>query len=140
MYSYKNILVAVDIFSDYQKVLERALSIAQQPAQLSLVYVTFPHVFFESYGIGVGTDFVNDNQKSAKATLLELAKEHHITDKQIYAPIGSPVSEIHILSESIGTDLIVIGTHGQSGLKLLLGSTANGVLHGVKCDVLAVRV
>jgi universal stress protein A len=37
-------------------------------------------------------------------------------------------------------DLIVIGTHGRHGLGLLLGSTANGVLHGVKRDVLAVRV
>jgi universal stress protein A len=37
-------------------------------------------------------------------------------------------------------DLIVMGTHGQSGLKLLLGSTANSVLHGAGCDILAVRV
>lgn len=140
MHSYKNILVAVDVFTDYQKVLERALNIAKKPAQLSLVYVTFPHVYFESYGVGVGTDFVNDNQKRAKVTLLELAKKHHIPDKQVHAPIGSPVDEIHMLSDSIDSDLIVIGTHGQSGLKLLLGSTANGVLHGVKCDVLAVRV
>jgi universal stress protein A len=36
--------------------------------------------------------------------------------------------------------LIVIGTHGQKGLQLLLGSTANAVLHGAGCDVLAVRI
>ena len=140
MHSYQNILVALDIFSDHKKVLERGLSLAQKPAQLSLVYVTFPHVYFESYGVGVGADFVNDNQKSAKATLLEMAEPHNIPDDQIYAPIGSPVDEIHLLSESVKADLIVMGTHGQSGLKLLLGSTANGVLHGVKCDVLAVKI
>ena len=39
-----------------------------------------------------------------------------------------------------GADLIVIGTHGRHGLGLLLGSTASGVIHGVQCDVLAVRV
>jgi len=33
-----------------------------------------------------------------------------------------------------------MGTHGRHGLGLLLGSTASGVLHGVDCDVLAVRV
>jgi len=140
MQSYQNILVPLDIFSDYKKVLERALSLAQNPQQLSLVYVTFPQVYFESYGVGVGTDFVNDNQKSAKATLLDLAEKHHIPSKQIYAPIGSAVDEIHQLSESIKADLIVLGTHGKSGLKLLLGSTANGVLHGVKCDVLAIKI
>lgn len=140
MHRYQNILVPLDIFSDYQIVLERALSIVQKPSEISLVYVTFPHIYFESYGFGVAADFVNDNQKNAKTTLLEVAKEHHIPDQQIYAPIGTPVDEIHLLSESIKADLIVMGTHGQSGLKLLLGSTANGVLHGVKCDVLAVRI
>jgi len=34
----------------------------------------------------------------------------------------------------------VVGSHGRHGLALLLGSTANGVLHGASCDVLAVRV
>jgi universal stress protein A len=140
MDSYQNILVALDLFSDYKPVFERALNIAQSPSQISLIYVTFPQVYFESYGVGVGMDYVNDNQESAKATLFELAKTHHITDDQVYVPIGSAVNEIHVLSESIKADLIVIGTHGQSGLKLLLGSTANGVLHGVKCDVLAIRI
>jgi universal stress protein A len=140
MDGYQNILVALDLFTEHKSVLDRALSIAQRPGQISLVYVTFPQVYFDSYGVGVGTDFVNENHKSSKATLLELAKIHHIPDAQIYVPIGSAVDEIHVLSESIKADLIVMGTHGQSGLKLLLGSTANGVLHGVKCDVLAIRI
>lgn len=140
MHSYQKILVSLDIFADHKKVLERALSIAQKPEQISLIFVTFPNVYFESYGVGVGADFVNDNQNNAKANLLELANKHDIPAKQVYAPIGSPVDEIHKLSESLKADLIVMGTHGQSGLKLLLGSTANGVLHGVKCDVLAVKI
>ncbi|WP_339723239.1 universal stress protein [uncultured Paraglaciecola sp.] len=140
MQNYQNILVPLDIYSDHKIVLERALTLAQKPSQLNLVYVTFPHVYFESYGVGVGADYVNDNQKNAKETLLKLAKKHHIPESQIHAPIGSPVDEIHQLSERIKADLIVLGTHGQSGLKLLLGSTANGVLHGVKCDVLAIKI
>jgi universal stress protein A len=138
MGSYQHILVALDLFTGHKSVLGRALSIAQRPGQISLVYVTFPKVYFDSYGLG--TDFVNDNQKSSKATLLELAKTHHIPASQIYAPIGSTLDEIHLLSESVRADLIVMGTHGQSGLKLLLGSTSNGVLHGVKCDVLAIKI
>jgi universal stress protein A len=35
---------------------------------------------------------------------------------------------------------VVLGTHGQKGVQILLGSTANSVLHGANCDVLVVRV
>jgi len=140
MYSYHNIIVALDLFFDHKPILDRALDIAQSSSQISLIYVTSPQIYLESYGLGIGTDFVNDNQETAKATLLELAKTYHIPDEQVYAPIGSAVDEIHLLSESVKADLIVLGTHGQSGLKLLLGSTANGVLHGVKCDVLAIKI
>jgi len=38
------------------------------------------------------------------------------------------------------TDLVIVGSHGRHGVRLLLGSTANAVLHGAECDVLAVRV
>ena len=53
---------------------------------------------------------------------------------------GRPAAEIHAACKGKDIDLVVIGTHGQSGLQLLLGSTANSVLHGSTCDVLAVRV
>ncbi len=33
-----------------------------------------------------------------------------------------------------------IGSHGRSGWKLLLGSTANKLLHGAHCDILTLRV
>ena len=44
------------------------------------------------------------------------------------------------LAEEQSVDLIIIGSHGRHGLALLLGSTANAVLHHAKIDVLAVRV
>ena len=53
---------------------------------------------------------------------------------------GRPESEIHSLAKELKVDLIVVGSHGKHGLSLLLGSTANGVLQGSPCDVLAVRV
>lgn len=45
-----------------------------------------------------------------------------------------------MLFASVNVNLIMIGNHGQSGLKLLLGSTIDGVLHGVESDVLAIRI
>jgi universal stress protein A len=59
---------------------------------------------------------------------------------QRYIVTGHTESEIHRVAKEISADLIIVGSHGRHGLALLLGSTANGVLHGATCDVLAVRV
>jgi universal stress protein A len=59
---------------------------------------------------------------------------------QRHLAYGQPRQEIHRLAEEQGCDLIVVGSHGRHGLALLLGSTANDVLHGAPCDVLAVRL
>ena len=53
---------------------------------------------------------------------------------------GQPRQEIHHLAKEHECDLIVVGSHGRHGLALLLGSTANDVLHGAPCDVLAVHL
>jgi universal stress protein A len=53
---------------------------------------------------------------------------------------GNTRREILRVAEENGVDLIVLGSHGRQGIQLLLGSTANAVLHGAPCDVLAVRV
>jgi universal stress protein A len=53
---------------------------------------------------------------------------------------GIPKQEIIHIAEQEKVDLIVVGSHGRHGLALLLGSTANSILHYAKCDVLAVRL
>ena len=54
--------------------------------------------------------------------------------------MGSPKTEIVRVANENKVDLIIVGSHGRHGLALLLGSTANGVLHHATCDVLAVRL
>ncbi|MEX0618943.1 MAG: universal stress protein, partial [Pseudohongiellaceae bacterium] len=59
---------------------------------------------------------------------------------QQFALLGAPSTEIRNLASEQNADVIVIGSHGHSGWKILLGSTANKVLHGAACDVLTVIV
>jgi universal stress protein A len=53
---------------------------------------------------------------------------------------GTPKQEIVRLAEQEGIDLIVVGSHGRHGLSLLLGSTANSILHYAGCDVMTIRL
>ena len=81
-----------------------------------------------------------DIQNQAEQQIAEIAKRLNIPSAQQHITMGRPETEIHHLAANISADVIVIGSHGRHGLALLLGSTANGVLHGASCDVLAVRV
>ena len=54
---------------------------------------------------------------------------------------GVPSEEIIRIAAAEGTDLIITGTHGRTGLRrILMGSVAEGVLRGAPCPVLTVRL
>jgi universal stress protein A len=78
--------------------------------------------------------------QQATQQLHRFAESNGIDEQHQHIVLGRPEVEIHATAEELGADLIVVGSHGRYGLALLMGSTANGVLHGASCDVLAVRV
>lgn len=142
MASYTKILMAVDLSDDSDRVAERALAIARNNnAELHVIHVIEPLSF--AYGGDIPMDFsgIQDEiHQQAVSQLEKFATRHGIDADRRHVVLGRPEVEIHGLVDEVGADLIVVGSHGRYGLALLMGSTANGVLHGASCDVLAVRV
>ena len=85
-------------------------------------------------------DLHKELEKQASEKLDALSKELGVAAPNCFLEVGITEKEIIRIAEAQGADLIVLGSHGRHGLSLLLGSTANAVLHHAKCDVLAVRV
>ncbi|WP_105104000.1 universal stress protein [Microbulbifer pacificus] len=142
MSGYNNILVGLDLSEESSQVLDRAAQIAaQSSARLSLAHIIEPLTFAYGGDIPMDLSEVQEQlQNQAKEQLRRAAASLNIPADRQHVVLGQPATEIHRLAEESGCDLIVIGSHGRHGLALLLGSTANGVLHGAGCDVLAVRV
>jgi universal stress protein A len=146
MSAYRNILVAVDLSNESRIVIKRALAAVDKSAKIHLVYVQEPmdsvYMGVVPYGpVFVGMDEVEANlKKELQDRLAALGKDFGIAADGLHFLSGSPAKEIHQFVDGHGIDLVVIGTHGQKGVQLLLGSTANSVLHGCSCDVLAVRI
>jgi len=142
MSQYKKIMVAIDLSDDSNPVMERARAIADlSGAELHLVHVIEPLSF--AYGGDIPMDFSGIQEEihqQATEQLHRFAESHNIDGAHQHILLGKPEVEIHAKSDELGVDLIVVGSHGRSGLALLMGSTANGVLHGANCDVLAARV
>lgn len=140
MAEYAHILVALDLSEESAQVLQRATALADANCRLTLLHVIEPLTF--AYGGDIPVDLTEVQQQlqeQATASLAAMAGRVSGTPEQLVV-IGQPAAEIHQLAEQRDCDLIVLGSHGRRGLALLLGSTANAVLHGAKCDVLAVRI
>ncbi|MFU8816098.1 MAG: universal stress protein [Pseudomonadales bacterium] len=144
--AYRHILAAVDLSEESSQVLDRARAEADQHgARLSLLSVVKP--LTQVYGGidiaplgGTNVSFEQQALDQAGQQLAELARRYGVAASDAHVLLGAPAYDIREFARTAGADLIVIGTHGRHGLGLLLGSTANGVLHGVDRDVLVVRV
>lgn len=142
--TYENILVAVDLSDEASAVIEEALRVKERyNGRITLMSVIKPFTalanpMMETATTSVYESFIHEAESQCKAHLAKLAQKYGIED--VLLKHGQPAAEIHSTAESIGADLVVLGTHGTHGPALLLGSTPNAVLHGMTCDVLAVRV
>jgi len=144
MNNYKHILLAADFSEHGQRVSERANDLARRyQARLSIIHVVdnLP-ITDATYGpvIPFDVDLTEELMKAAKKRLAEEAEKLQIPEESRWLELGSPKLEIIRVAEEQHVDLIVVGSHGRHGLALLLGSTANGVLHHASCDVMAVRL
>lgn len=140
---YSNILLAVDLHPACDDVTAaRAVAIAKDMnAKLSIVHGV-EHI--NAYGMAQAYPTVIDLEeqmaKEAKDTLAKFSVKYGIPPERQFVEVGPPKLIILDKAEEVKADLIIVGSHGRHGIALLLGSTANSVLHSSKCDVLAVRI
>lgn len=146
MATYHKILAAVDLSNESDIVLNQARLIADPEAEIHVVYVQEPmdNVYVgivpQSAALSGLGDLETQLGEELKQKLEKLGAKFGFPDNRLHILHGSPATEIHRFAREHEIQLIVIGTHGQKGLQLLLGSTANAVLHGACCDVLSVRI
>ena len=140
---YQHLLIAVDLTDECHPVVERALAIAASSgAKAALVHIVEPMAMAFGGDVPMDLSLLQQQQfDQARERLQSFAGRYpQLGAEQRHLAYGQPRQELHRLAEEQGCDLIVVGSHGRHGLALLLGSTANDVLHGAPCDVLAVRL
>ncbi len=142
MAGYKEVLVAVDLSDGSSGALQRAVEQVGAGATVSIVHVLEPAYYYYGMEPALGTlapGFEEEMLKLATTQLAEVGRKYGVPPARQYLERGHAPTQILRLAQDKGVDLIVVGSHGRHGWRLLLGSTANAVLHGARCDVLAVR-
>lgn len=144
MEHHRHILAAVDFGGDSDQVIDRAAALARaMGARLSLVHVVeFLHFDLASelvlpQDVHLETQMVEAATRRLAAIAADIDVDGSVNH---WVELGATKQEIIRIAGTQGVDLIVIGSHGRHGIGRLLGSTANAVLHGASCDVLAVRI
>ena len=136
-----SILVPIDFSRPSRAALDYALDLAEAfKAPVTLLHVIeVPAVpIFATYPAPVDSDMVADAKKKLAALA---AKQRRARDllQPVRVRTGSPFREIVRAAESLKMDLVVLATHGFTGVKhVLLGSTAERVVRHAPCPVLVV--
>lgn len=136
--------------TDFSESSEDAWALAQRLAETLGAEVLVVHVFVEPplYGdppLAGGETTWQVFERARKWVTDELDKMvNHAREKGIAARsimrTGTPHQEIVDLATEEGADLVVMGTHGRSGLnRVLIGSVTERVIRFVPCPVLTVR-
>ena len=142
---FSNILVPFDLSNQSIRAFKSALDIAKKyNSKITLLTClegdAWHHKFYDSRA---------DNElikKQKKVTLSQvekleaLAKKANVTAKSQILKSTSVVKDIVTFAKSRKIDLIVMGSHGRTGVdKLILGSIANGVAQKASCPVLIIK-
>lgn len=141
----KKILVPIDFSKCSLKALTYGIAFAKQfKAAITLLYVVQPYYVAGDYAGGLDYAALTQEIEESSAKRLKEMAQKAIGNKAKYKVLletGRPVDEITRTAEELNIDLIIISTHGHTGLKhVVLGSTAENVVRHAPCPVLTVRV
>jgi len=144
LFRLKKILVPIDFSDCAKKALQYAIPLARHhQAAITLLYVASR----PNYS---GSEFTGLDYPALEADLVATGEKDlcALAEKEVQASVpvetlvraGLPVVEIIDAAKSLKSDLIVISTHGRTGLKhVFLGSVAEHVVRAAPCPVLVVR-
>ncbi|MBI3417501.1 MAG: universal stress protein [Verrucomicrobia bacterium] len=138
-----SILVPIDFSAESKKALRYAVPFAEQfGAKLTLLHVVEPVATpdFVTFPLMMENDRI---VATCRAKLATVARQQKLDPKLVektLVRLGQPFHEITEAARTLKVDVIVISTHGYTGLKhALMGSTAERVVRHAPCPVLVVR-
>jgi nucleotide-binding universal stress UspA family protein len=142
----KRILVPVDLSPNSLRALDHAVDLAKPfKAELAVLFVVEPIYYavpdFTGGAAAMG-GVLDEQRRSARAQLARLEQRYakRRVKLRTHLQTGTPYQAIVDTAKQLRTDLIVMATHGRTGVThLLMGSVAERVVRLATCPVLTLR-
>ena len=139
---YKRILVAVELSPVDEQVCLRAQSMATIDPEIvvDFMYVVEPIITDYEFSLLGTFELGAEEEEHARERVNALVAQYGGVTSSVIIKTGLVGPNIVEHTSTGNYDLIIVGNHFIHGIKLLIGSTTDSILHHVPCDVLAVRV
>jgi len=138
---FHTILFAADFSGRSRAAFEIACSLADGKTRLIVLHVVEPPILYGELGVAfplVGAE--PTHHRALKEQLRSLYVPNQPIEVEYLACDGFAAEAILSMAEESQSDLIVMGTHGRTGMdRLLMGSVAEAVLRRARCPVLTLR-
>jgi len=146
MNRYTDVLLATDFSETARVALDHAATLARDHgATLHLLHVVEEFSYWESFDLKhfPSDDVLAEIEENTRIALRDLVEEEGVGDEVATETLvrrGKPFVEIVRVARDVDADVIVVGSHGQTGLaETLFGSTAEKVVRKASCCVFVVR-
>jgi nucleotide-binding universal stress UspA family protein len=133
------VLVPIDFSAESTVAVNTALEMVEDPSHIHVVHVLVDIAVMEP---GVVWDTVNDQtrREQTQTSIRDRFGDDKFRGLKIAVVCGDPGTQIAAHAEQIEANLIVLPSHGRTGLKrLLIGSVAERVCRLAHCPVLVLR-
>jgi len=133
------VVVPVDFSDESFAAAELALELVAGPAHLHLIHV-LPVLTPSEPGVIWNTVDDESRRKHARAAIAQRLQHAQFQGVQIEIAFGDPGPEIAEFAAQLRAELIVLSSHGRTGLsRVLIGSVAERVVRLAHCPVLVLR-
>lgn len=130
---FKNIMVPTDGSEFASKAEDVAIEMAKKfDSKVVAVHVIDDKLIYPF-------EVLEEEGKSILKKVQEKGEKNSVKVDEVLL-VGNPTRDMKKIAEKVGADIIVIGTHGKTGLeKLIMGSVAESTLKTVKVPVLLLK-
>jgi len=138
-FSKKTVVVPVDFSDDSFEAVELVLSLLDDPSRLHVVHV-LQDVAAGQPGMLFSVLEEAERRDQARKALVERFSDSKYSGVAIHVSFGDPGQVVAEFATQIEAELIVLPSHGRSGVKrLLIGSVAERITRLAHCPVLILR-
>ena len=135
----RKILFPTDFSPASQEALRWATALARDSgATITIIHVEEPPMAYGGGEMYLGAD--EGDREELRRSLVKIVPTDPRVPFEHKLLAGDPATAIVEVADSENADVIVLGTHGRTGLtRLLMGSVAEAIVRRAKCPVLTIK-